>query len=56
MMDAEGRIIEIVEDDQGEGWAEPLSKEDIEDQISELSERLRKEHYKFTQLKHKNKV
>ena len=50
-MNADRRIIPIVEDDQGEGFMDILDKYDIE-KISELNKRLEKERMKSDQKKH----
>lgn len=50
-MDAERKIIPIVEDDQGEGFMDPLDKYDLE-KISELEKKLNKERYSVIQEKH----
>lgn len=50
-MDADHRIIPIVDDDQGEGFMDILDKYDIE-KISELNKRLEKERMKSDQKKH----
>lgn len=49
-MDADGRIIPIVEDDQGEGYKDPLELDDIMDLYSETLEEHREELY--APLKH----
>ena len=41
-MDAEKRIIPVVEGDQGEGFKDPLDQHDLE-QISELEKKLEKQ-------------
>jgi len=51
MMDAEGRIIPVVEDDQGEGYKDLLDQHDLE-QISELEKKLKKLQEKATQQEH----
>lgn len=50
-MDAEKRVIPIVEDDQGEGYKDPLDKYDLE-QISNLEKKLKKQQELLTELKH----
>jgi hypothetical protein len=50
-MDAEKRIIPIVEDDQGEGFKDPLDEYDLE-RLSDLEKRLKKEAERFAQMQH----
>lgn len=45
-MDADGRIIPIVEDDQGEGYKDPLTLDDIMDLYSETLQEHREELFK----------
>lgn len=47
-MDAEKRVIPIVEDDQGEGYKDLLDKYDLE-QISDLEKKLKKLQEQSTQ-------
>ena len=49
-MDADGRIIPIVEDDQGEGFKDPLTMDDIMDLYGETLQEHREDLYK--PLKH----
>jgi hypothetical protein len=45
IMDADNRIIPVVEGDQGEGWKEPLSEQDLKDIMAER-ERMHKQWQK----------
>lgn len=45
-MDAEGRVIPIVEDDQGEGWKDPWEERD------KLEKKLEKLQHKLARQKH----
>ncbi len=51
-MDADHEIIWIVEDDQGEGFKDPLDRYDIE-RLSDLEKQLKKQLYRTTQNKHR---
>ncbi len=50
-MDADHEIIWIVEDDQGEGFRDPLDRYDIE-KLSDLEKQLKKQAQRATQSRH----
>lgn len=50
-MDADNRIIPIVEDDQGEGFKDPLDKHDLE-KMSEFEKKIEKLRRRTTQEEH----
>ena len=50
-MDADREIIPIVEDDQGEGFRDPLDRYDIE-KLSDLEKQLKKQSQRMAQSKH----
>jgi len=53
-MDSEGRIIPIVEDDQGEGFKDILDVYDLE-KMSDFEKQIEKLHRKAAELEHSNR-